>query len=133
VLRGGALCAVSRCVRCLCVVCCVYVLMWVMCPCVGVASQMCEGAFGPGEVMPNRLSPDDKPFYTVLLPVFSGLQAHHGPRISRNKIRLSSEGSHAQILPVLDSQWRFRTQPSSLSLGSQTHSAFRLNWYGLVI
>jgi hypothetical protein len=42
------LCGVSRCVQCLCL--CVSPYVGVMCLCVGVASQMCGGAFGPGEV-----------------------------------------------------------------------------------
>lgn len=46
------LCGVSRCVQCLCLcgVLCVSPYVGVVCLCVGVASQMCGGAFGPGEV-----------------------------------------------------------------------------------
>ena len=60
----------------------------------GAVPQMCDGAFCPGggstTSRPNRLSPFHRPSDTALLPMFSGLQAHGGPRISRNKIRLSS-------------------------------------------
>ena len=58
----------------------------------GAVPQMCDGAFCPGGGSTTSRPESAKSFPQALrhsvLPMFSGLQDHGGPRISRNKIRL---------------------------------------------
>jgi hypothetical protein len=76
--------------------------MWVMCPCVGVASQMCEGAFGPGEVEPHSAKSRRQ---ALLHSAFAGVFRPAGPR--------GAENFKKQDSPII----RRARGPNSLSVG----------------